>query len=423
MGLRRGVRLCLVGRGWKRILLYSVGCLIAVAVLSQFVIVMMYGAASCSNQESQRLLKLLCLAYKQGSVIGTLCADLCVQHRMTFIKCLNFKGGKIILLMNSGSTKVVLKTKEVVVPYSKTLRHVLGIPEGEDQQKVIYPEWETFRNMVIEELKITIGYTGSQKQNRNILRDIWGINPENYNSLSQNPELSKIATMDTIWSLVQQTEFMVMKLNQDWSFIPEILGTCGRFYAMEFVETSSLLERRILMKHDSPWLQRVDVSMQLLKLVQDMNSSLFAEPLHMCDVKLENFGISKSGQLKAIDVDMFFKERKMANEIMSVHNCSSHYDCDFFDCKGWCNVKTRDCLQTRVNNNLQSVCEKILVSTLRNGYNGLLQSPPLSISTGLSRVLNDCVHPANSLSSDVPGKAEKDLLEQLITLLKSTLQS
>lgn len=48
--------LCLAGRRWRRILLYS---LVTAAVLYQVVVVLMYGAASCSSQESQRLLKML----------------------------------------------------------------------------------------------------------------------------------------------------------------------------------------------------------------------------------------------------------------------------------------------------------------------------------------------------------------------------
>lgn len=34
-------------------------------------------------------------------------------------------------------------------------------------------------------------------------------------------------------------------------------------------------------------------------------------------------------------------------------SCTNHDDCDFFDCRGWCELETGKCTKQRSNNNLQ----------------------------------------------------------------------
>ena len=65
-------------------------------------------------------------------------------------------------------------------------------------------------------------------------------------------------------------------------------------------------------------------------------------------------------------------------------DCSRHADCDFFDCRGRCDATTRRCTGGVLNNNLQVVCEKVLLGGEAGGW-GLLDSR--HASPGLRRVL------------------------------------
>ena len=50
------------------------------------------------------------------------------------------------------------------------------------------------------------------------------------------------------------------------------------------------------------WSQRVELSLKLMDLLDEMET-IFDEPLYLCDIKQEHFGLSKEGRVKVIDSD------------------------------------------------------------------------------------------------------------------------
>ena len=72
--------------------------------------------------------------------------------------------------------------------------------------------------------------------------------------------------------------------------------------------------------------------------------------------------------------------------------CREHSDCDFFDCRGRCDLLTHRCAGGVVNNNLQLVCEKVFLGGEGWAARGLLDSRHASIA--LRHAVAECANPA-----------------------------
>ncbi|XP_060557026.1 divergent protein kinase domain 1C-like [Ruditapes philippinarum] len=117
-----------------------------------------------------------------------------------------------------------------------------------------------------------------------------------------------------------------------------------------------------------------------------------SEKLHLCDIKPDNFGLRDNGEVTLIDTDCALFEENLLMQFNHT-NCTSHDDCDFFDCRGFCDTKTNKCLQERTNNNMQAVCEDVFVGYFPKMPTGLLRDPPGSIKVELFKLLQECSSP------------------------------
>ena len=132
-----------------------------------------------------------------------------------------------------------------------------------------------------------------------------------------DPRKNQILTMKTMWSLVQDDEYVFSKLGQDLNLFPTIYGSCGSLYIVEEVEPLSF-------KSASSWgkeipfkefARRATIAMAIMDYLDELDS-VFDEPLHLCDVKTSHFGISKSGQIKFLDLDAVFAKSVLGNKIL-----------------------------------------------------------------------------------------------------------
>ena len=53
------------------------------------------------------------------------------------------------------------------------------------------------------------------------------------------------------------------------------------------------------------WAQRVAVALAILDFLDELET-VFDDPVHLCDVKPDHFGISESGRVKFLDLDSVF---------------------------------------------------------------------------------------------------------------------
>ena len=145
--------------------------------------------------------------------------------------------------------------------------------------------------------------------------------------------------------------------------------------------------------------------------ITDPSQSLTSLPLQICDVKLENFGLTFSGDLKIIDTDMVHPD----SYLFVPRFCSKHDDCHFFDCKSFCDLGKQQCGMTRINNNLQSICEKIF----DNFYmpDDALLKNVLKDSIEEKALLQQCSMPAVFNNTDLFTKTDNSVLTKLRKVL------
>lgn len=139
--------------------------------------------------------------------------------------------------------------------------------------------------------------------------------------------------------LVEQREYLYLRLLGHQPYIPSVLATCGHIYATEYAPVTSSLDpdwHTGALSQYRPWAERRNIALQLLSIIKSLDTD-FEEPIHFCDMKGINFGMTPKGQLKVIDVGTTyfksFRERKT-----SWLKCNKHSDCDFLYCMGQCNA-------------------------------------------------------------------------------------
>lgn len=227
-----------------------------------------------------------------------------------------------------------------------------------------------------------------------------------------------------MWALLQDNEYLLSALFTDKDVFPQLLGTCGPYFAVEYLEPVRDISS-VLTISDSreDWGRRLRVAVQILDLLEELESG-FREPFHLCDIKLQHFGFVKGGnKLKFIDLDGVLPRSIISSIIKEVNFCHSDNDCDFLDCRARCNLKTHKCSNYVVNNNLQIVCEKIFLGwRLSNTVivPGLLMSQ--HTPSELASILRQCANP-ESEEGKPRAIPEEELKKRLYNVLAEIEQS
>lgn len=230
--------------------------------------------------------------------------------------------------------------------------------------------------------------------------------------------------MDSLWFLLQDNEYLLSALFTDKDVFPQLLGTCGPYFAVEYLEPVKDISSLLTISDSyEDWKKRLKVAVQILDLLEQLESG-FREPFHLCDIKLQHFGfVKRRSKLKFIDLDGVLP-KSVINAIMKeVNYCDSDNDCDFLDCRSRCNPETHKCSNYVTNNNLQIVCEKIFLGwRLSNTVivPGLLMSQ--HTPSDLASLLRQCANP-DSEDGKPRAVPENDLKKRLYNVLSEIEQS
>lgn len=219
-----------------------------------------------------------CRDYQGGVLVGDLCQDLCVAGRLLYRRCLYYERGKKVLQAEWRGRPVVLKSKEEA--FSSFRRPGLLEDQawkgGQD-----FPEAELLL-LVAGEVKNALGLELSHGG----LGPLW--------PRLQGPRWR--GQLASLWSLLQQEEFVLLSLLQDLSrHAPPVLGSCGHFYAVEYLAAGSPHHTALFpLGGASRGLARAisDMALSFLDLVSHFDND-FSHRLHLCDVKPENFAIRR----------------------------------------------------------------------------------------------------------------------------------
>ncbi|RMC15667.1 hypothetical protein DUI87_07869 [Hirundo rustica rustica] len=335
----------------------------------------------CTDEKSHRILARLCLDYSSGALTGDLCEDLCVAQKLVYKHCLYYDRGKKVIQADWRGQPIILKSKKEIF---SSYQHLSMLEEVETRD---IPETELLL-MVALEVKNALGLELSN----NSMGPLW--------TKKKGPRWK--AQVASMWSLLQQEEYIYFSLLQDFSkHVLRIIGSCGHFYAVEYLtaghawhKTLFPLENVIgpsLTGHRGRVRAIIDIALSFLDMVQHFDND-FSHRLHLCDIKPENFAIRRDLTVVAIDVDMAFFEPKMRDILEQ--KCTGDEDCNFFDCFSKCNLKIRKCGAQRANNNLQVICDKIFRRWFSPDLRGPLVSLPLQLQ--LQKAVQECAQPGHT---------------------------
>ncbi|ESO98352.1 hypothetical protein LOTGIDRAFT_159155 [Lottia gigantea] len=366
----------------------------------------------CSETDSKDLLEVTCDWYHKGFIIGDLCPALCERKQIKYEHCTNYKSGKTVLVMSCNN---LCSAEETVPAILKS--HFPNIEKF--QEKFMGPDnmmsttLVEFRFMIEEMIYSSLGLNFSNSGD--VIQKVFEYEYDHY--LNPLDDKKYKAFILSVWSLVNQDEYLITKLHQHSPLFPKIYHSCGSFYLMEFAPPGSVLNPPVSLftSYSGSWEERVKIALKLLDSVLNMEST-FHEPIHMCDVKGENFGIGLDGRIKLIDTDSVFFESKLLQDFATTEKCSSDKDCNFWDCHGLCSEGV--CLKQRLNNNLQSICEDVFLPSLPIFNNGLLRNPPDHIKQELSEILQLCTAP---FYDNMDEKISKKTYWKLYNLLQYTV--
>ncbi|OWF56486.1 protein FAM69C-like [Mizuhopecten yessoensis] len=371
----------------------------------------------CSVEESNTLLDDVCQRYRVHSVDGNLCKDLCETRAIRYVKCTNYRRGKKVFIMEcngrcqAGETvKVVMKTKH----RTKEEYDHLVLPLNDDGS-LTKDGLEMAKIMMINKAYGDMHFTVSSSQN--IFSELWSMDYDQYVKTATYKNADHVALL-SIWSLLQQDEYLFMKVYQNLPYVPLLYGTCGEFYFMEYAPPGDILSPGFFTK--SPWSQRADAALKLIDVAQSLDTD-FYQPVHFCDIKVDNFGLGSDLRVKVLDSDSLFFDEKMSMNLKGP--CTKHDDCDFFDCRGWCKINNKTCDGRRTNNNLQNICEDIFIDRPPNFFQGLLHDAPPTIAGELATVLQNCAYPNKNMAEVVRTPTSRETMERLYQLLQTKTDS
>ncbi|XP_005419447.1 divergent protein kinase domain 1C [Geospiza fortis] len=233
-----------------------------------------------AEEEELRSLCLTCLDYSSGALTGDLCEDLCVAQKLVYKHCLYYDRGKKVIQADWRGQPIILKSKKESF---SSYQHLSMLEEVETQD---IPETELLL-MVALEVKNALGLELSN----NTMGPLW--------TRKKGPRWK--AQVASMWSLLQQEEYIYFSLLQDFSkHVLRIIGSCGHFYAVEYLTAGHAWHKTLfplenvmgpsLTGHRSRVRAIIDIALSFLDMVQHFDND-FSHRLHLCDIKPENFAI------------------------------------------------------------------------------------------------------------------------------------
>ncbi|XP_028289827.1 divergent protein kinase domain 1C [Gouania willdenowi] len=371
----------------------------------------------CTDDKSRRILERLCVEFSKGSVTGDMCEDLCVLGQVQYKRCLYYENGKKVIEARWREEPVILKSKlENFSSYES-----LGILDYQETEELSPLDVVFYATL---EVRNSLGLAENREDvNSSSVFSLWE------NTRRTEGRSYSRAELASLWSLLQQEEYTFFRMLQDLSsHVTKVLGSCGHFYAVEFLSAGHAWDQNIFSLDEASgasvrgrWSEREKVhriALSFLDMVRHFDND-FRHKLHLCDIKPENFAIRKDLTVVAIDVDMAFFEPKM-RDILD-QNCSSDDDCNFFDCSSRCHPTKRRCSPQRWNSNLQVICEKIFRPWFSPTLLGAKAGLPLQVE--LQRAVQECSETdgTSEPDDDDRGRPVRDIHQRLLDILNRLL--
>lgn len=356
---------------------------------------------SCSFEEIEAAIGVICDNYNNRDALGNACAEVCGSEFSKTSSCLPHHLGKdVVFLAHYRGQKVVVKSSKL---NTNDFDQIFWVNSN---GSIGYPNVETFYNMVKDNLQrnLNIKVEVWNGRENHLVRKLWNAD---YYALSDLPANTLNTAMSNIWHLMQQNEYLFLKYYEDINIFPKILGTCGHFYIVEHIDLVDNLFMVLYPTWKNEFSVRAGLALKILDYAEYVTSEF--PDLHICDVKMGHFGLDRLGNIKFLDVDMVFFKPSLIQNILAVEKCLQNEDCSFINCQGSCDNSQQICESKVLNTNFQRICLNIFCGK----YFGLLSFPPREIADKLRNILIKCSKEFYNVSLD----------ETVSTQLRSLLQT
>lgn len=356
----------------------------------------------CRWDTASNLIKSICRNFSQGLAFGRICGDVCVRQSVEVEKCSRHGRTYVILGKNKGRP-IAMKLKR---------RSPMGIAAHHFEGAVARhksPLGDVFLDWLKTEIQLNLGKDHGEL----VYRNFASISQELFEKSKEN---MTVAEMRSSMDVLSQNEFITLLLHQDKPTFPNVLGACGPLYFLERTRAYSDVFPETLPA--AGWNYRVRIAQSFLQLIRDLEESPLG-PLHHCDIKEENFGLTNTNKLVVFDGDRIYSRDKLS-DVMSRTMCTTNAQCRVFDCVNRCNKSTRKCSNVTLMNNLQVICRNIFLPTWpRTGLLSYFQ--PSHVRKDLNRLLETC-RAQDFGSFNMHHRKVVSVMQQLDVLLNFSLQ-
>lgn len=345
--------------------------------------------------------------HRKGIALGSLCFPLCVSKDISSLTCHSLKATNKEAIFTTELRKNKLIFKSVSPEIESIHWHDNGI--------LTYPTETEFIKTIQALVKNKFNFTLDHDTTTRLSQLIPGYK-------EQKLSLRK-KEMDNVWMLIQDHEYLLSVMYTERDVFPQVLGTCGPYFAVEYLESiqdvSSILG---LEDSQQDWARKLRTAVLIMDFVDELETG-FKEPLYLCDIKKEHFGLANGGsRLKYLDLNNVYT-KSMVNRIIGLIDvCKKDEDCELHDCKFSCNKKTNTCNNYITNNNLQIVCEKIFLGWRMSGrvlVSGLLMSQ--HTPSELASILRQCAS-SDGHAGKPGGAPTKEIKKRLYNTLVEMME-
>ncbi|XP_012157210.1 protein FAM69C [Ceratitis capitata] len=202
-----------------------------------------------------------------------------------------------------------------------------------------YPKKSEFYNIL--KLHLLINYNVTLKDKKSIFPYTEAIDENKYKE------------MEAYWMLFNWNDYVMFKLFEDEEIFPKILGNCGPFFISERLTVRENNRNYEALKKRRYFVKFLEYVLRLEAMKPD--------PLKICNMKLNNFGLTKDLRLKAHNAKFIKLESQLNKQLANGDDCTTDEDCKWHDCLGVCDQEKRICNAAQKNNNLKLLCDYVRV--------------------------------------------------------------
>lgn len=222
--------------------------------------------------------------------MGNLCKPLCIDKRIHSVSCISQNSKKrliftakwnqkLILIKSAGTTTKRLKYFKVRnIDHFKSLdkkikydskkkttenQNFASSSENEENSPNEKDLEEIIRSLVTEKLNLTL--TNSQ------LDDLRYLEIKN-KMLHEESSKSRKVEISNVLDLLQSREYLFSRIFSDRDIFPEILGTCGNIYAVEYLESPSF-NSIFTLDDKAEWSERMKLAVAVMEFVEETETN------------------------------------------------------------------------------------------------------------------------------------------------------